>query len=290
MKVKKGIILSGGKGTRLYPATLSTSKQLLPIYDKPLIYYSISVLMLANIREILIITTPHDLNKYQKLLRNGSQWGIKINYSVQEEPKGLAQALIIGEKFLNKEPCALILGDNIFYGNDLTEIILDASKQTNKKSVIFAYYVKDPKRYGIVEFDRNFNAKTIKEKPRFPKSNYAVTGLYFYDKNASSYAKKIKPSKRGELEITDLNNVYLRNKNLKVKVLSRGIAWFDTGTPDAMLDATNYIYNIEKRQGLKISCPEEIAFNKKWISKKDLYKLIKSYASSDYIKYLKKII
>ena len=290
MKVKKGIILSGGKGTRLYPATLSTSKQLLPIYDKPLIYYSISVLMLANIREILIITTPHDLNKYQKLLRNGSQWGIKISYSVQEEPKGLAQALIIGEKFLNKEPCALILGDNIFYGNDLTEIILDASKQTNKKSVIFAYYVKDPKRYGIVEFDRNFNAKTIKEKPRFPKSNYAVTGLYFYDKNASSYAKKIKPSKRGELEITDLNNVYLRNKNLKVKVLSRGIAWFDTGTPDAMLDATNYIYNIEKRQGLKISCPEEIAFNKKWITKKDLYKLITSYASSDYIKYLKKII
>ncbi len=290
MKVKKGIILSGGKGTRLYPATLSTSKQLLPIYDKPLIYYSISVLMLANIREILIITTPYDLKKYKKLLKNGSQWGLKISYAIQKQPKGLAQALIIGEKFLKKEPCALILGDNIFYGNDLTEILMDASKQTDKKSVIFAYYVKDPRRYGIVEFDKNLNAKTIKEKPKFPKSNYAITGLYFYDKEAPSFAKKIKMSKRGELEITDLNNIYLKNKNLKVKILSRGIAWFDTGTPDAMLDASNYIYNIEKRQGLKISCPEEIAYNKRWISKKNLNKLIKLYSSSDYINYLKQIL
>ena len=213
MKLKKGIILSGGKGTRLYPATLSTSKQLLPIYDKPLIYYSISVLMLANIREILIITTPDDLNKYKRLLNNGSQWGIKIKYSVQKKPKGLAQALIIGEKFLNKEPCALILGDNIFYGNDLTEILLNAAKQTGENSTIFAYYVKDPSRYGIVEFDYKFNAKNIKEKPKSSKSNYAVTGLYFYDKNASTYAKKIKPSRRGELEITDLNKVYLKKKN-----------------------------------------------------------------------------
>jgi len=290
MRLKKGIILSGGKGTRLYPATLSTSKQLLPIYDKPLIYYSISVLMLANIREILIITTPEDLNKYQRLLLNGSQWGIKIKYEVQQKPKGLAQALIIGEKFLNNHPCALILGDNIFYGNDLSEILLEAAMQSKKKSTIFAYYVKDPKRYGIVEFDKKLNAKSIKEKPQSPKSNYAVTGLYFYDKNASYFAKKIKPSKRGELEITDLNNMYLKNKNLKVKILSRGIAWFDTGTPDSMLDASNYIYNIEKRQGLKICCPEEIAYNKNWITKKQIVKLIKLYTSSDYIKYLKKII
>ncbi len=290
MKLKKGIILSGGKGTRLYPATLSTSKQLLPIYDKPLIYYSISLLMLADIRQILIITTPEDLNKYKRLLNNGSQWGIKITYEVQEKPKGLAQALIIGEKFLNKEPCALVLGDNIFYGNDLIEILLNAAKQADKHSTIFAYNVKDPTRYGIVEFDKKFSVKNIKEKPKFPKSSYAVTGLYFYDKKASFYAKKIKPSKRGELEITDLNNIYLRKKKLKVKILSRGIAWFDTGTPDSMLDASNYIYNIEKRQGLKISCPEEIAYNKKWISYKKLNKLIRSYASSDYIKYLKKII
>ncbi len=290
MKLKKGIILSGGKGTRLYPATLSTSKQLLPIYDKPLIYYSISLLMLADIRQILIITTPEDLNKYKRLLNNGSHWGIKITYEVQEKPKGLAQALIIGEKFLNKEPCALVLGDNIFYGNDLIEILLNAAKQADKHSTIFAYNVKDPTRYGIVEFDKKFSAKNIKEKPKFPKSSYAVTGLYFYDKNASFYAKKIKPSKRGELEITDLNNIYLKKKKLKVKILSRGIAWFDTGTPDSMLDASNYIYNIEKRQGLKISCPEEIAYNKKWISYKKLNKLIRSYASSDYIKYLKKII
>ena len=246
--------------------------------------------MLANIRQILIITTPEDLNKYKRLLNNGSQWGIKITYEVQEKPKGLAQALIIGEKFLNKEPCALVLGDNIFYGNDLIEILLNAAKQADKHSTIFAYNVKDPTRYGIVEFDKKFSAKNIKEKPKFPKSSYAVTGLYFYDKNASVYAKKIKPSKRGELEITDLNNIYLKKKKLKVKILSRGIAWFDTGTPDSMLDASNYIYNIEKRQGLKISCPEEIAYNKKWISYKKLNKLISSYASSDYIKYLKKII
>ena len=290
MKLKKGIILSGGKGTRLYPATLSTSKQLLPIYDKPLIYYSISLLMLADIRQIIIITTPEDLNKYKRLLNNGTQWGIKITYEVQEKPKGLAQALIIGEKFLNKEPCALVLGDNIFYGNDLIEILLNAAKQADKHSTIFAYNVKDPTRYGIVEFDKKFSVKNIKEKPKFPKSSYAVTGLYFYDKKASFYAKKIKPSKRGELEITDLNNIYLKKKKLKVKILSRGIAWFDTGTPDSMLDASNYIYNIEKRQGLKISCPEEIAYNKKWISYKKLNKLIRSYASSDYIKYLKKII
>lgn len=290
MILKKGIILSGGKGTRLYPVTSSTSKQLLPIYDKPLIYYSISVLMLANIREILLITTPEDLTKYKKLLKNGSQWGLKISYSIQEKPKGLAQALIIGEKFINKDPCALILGDNIFYGNDFTEILNDAAKQTTKYSTIFAYYVKDPKRYGIVEFDKKFNVKNIKEKPTNPKSNYAVTGLYFYDKNASRYAKRIKPSKRGELEITDLNNIYLKNHKLKVKILSRGIAWFDTGTPDSMLDASNYIYNIEKRQGLKISCPEEIAYNKKWISKSHLNKLFNSYTSSDYIKYLKRIV
>ena len=239
---------------------------------------------------ILIITTPEDLNKYKRLLNNGTQWGIKITYEVQEKPKGLAQALIIGEKFLNKEPCALVLGDNIFYGNDLIEILLNAAKQADKHSTIFAYNVKDPTRYGIVEFDKKFSVKNIKEKPKFPKSSYAVTGLYFYDKKASFYAKKIKPSKRGELEITDLNNIYLKKKKLKVKILSRGIAWFDTGTPDSMLDASNYIYNIEKRQGLKISCPEEIAYNKKWISYKKLNKLIRSYASSDYIKYLKKII
>ena len=288
--IKKGIILSGGLGTRMSPITKAVNKQLLPIYDKPLIYYSISVLMLANIREILIITTPEDLNKYQRLLLDGSQWGIKIKYEVQQKPKGLAQALIIGEKFLNNHPCALILGDNIFYGNDLSEILLEAAMQTKKKSTIFAYYVKDPKRYGIVEFDKKLNVKSIKEKPQSPKSNYAVTGLYFYDKNASYFAKKIKPSKRGELEITDLNNIYLKNKNLKVKILSRGIAWFDTGTPDSMLDASNYIYNIEKRQGLKISCPEEIAYNKNWITKKQIVKLIRLYTSSDYIKYLKKII
>jgi glucose-1-phosphate thymidylyltransferase len=290
MPIKKGIILSGGNGTRLYPATHVISKQLLPIYDKPLIYYSISVLMLANIKDILIITNPHNIDSYKSLLKDGSQWGIKIKYQKQEKPNGLAEALILGENFLCNQPCALILGDNIFYGNDLSKILINASKTIENKSTIFAYNVKDPQRYGIVNFNKKLEAISIEEKPNKPKSSFAVTGLYFFDKYASSYAKTIKPSKRGELEITDLNNIYLNKKKLRVQILSRGIAWFDTGTPDSLLDASNYISNLEKRQGLKVSCPEEIAFNKKWIEKKEIQSLTKLYPSSDYIKYLRKLI
>ena len=288
-KKRKGIILSGGLGTRLFPSTLVTSKQLIPIYDKPMIYYPLSILMLAEIRDILLIVTPRDLVQFKNLLGDGKKWGIKISYIVQKKPKGLADALIISKKFLNGSPSVLILGDNIFYGSDLEKILIDHSIQDNSGATIFAYHVNNPKDYGIVSFDNKNNVKDIIEKPKKPKSNYAVTGLYFYDENASEYASKLKPSKRGELEITDLNKIYLKKKSLKVVRLGRGNAWLDTGMHENIMEAGNFIYNIEKRQGLKICCPEEIAYRKKWISKEKLLRIIKPLLKNDYGYYLKNL-
>jgi len=288
-KNRKGIILSGGSGTRLFPSTLVISKQLLPIYDKPMIYYSLSVLMLAGIRDILIIVTPKDLNLFKNLLGNGKDWGIKLNYIVQEKPNGIAQALILSEKFLNGSPSLLILGDNIFYGSELEKILTSLSKKKTKGATIFAYHVNNPKDYGVISFDNKNNVKEIIEKPNNPKSNYVVTGLYFYDNNASKFAKRLIPSKRGELEITDLNKKYLSSNTLKVVRLGRGNAWLDTGSHETLLEANNFIYNIEKRQGLKICCPEEIAYRKGWISKKKLNEIVKPFLKNAYGKYLKNI-
>jgi glucose-1-phosphate thymidylyltransferase len=287
---RKGIILSGGLGTRLFPSTLVTSKQLIPIYDKPMIYYPLSILMLAEIRDILMIVTPRDLLQFKNLLGDGKKWGIKISYIVQKKPKGLADALIISEKFLSGSPSVLILGDNIFYGSDLESVLLNSSKENNIGATIFAYHVNNPSDYGIVNFGTKGNILNITEKPKIPKSNYAVTGLYFYDGDASKYAKKLKPSKRNELEITDLNNIYLKKNILNVIKLGRGNAWLDTGMHENIMEASNFIYNIEKRQGLKICCPEEIAFKKKWISKTKLMKIIKPLLKNDYGKYLKNLI
>ncbi len=256
----KGIVLAAGSGTRLYPSTIAITKQLLPVYDKPMVYYPISVLMLAGIRDILIISTPCDINNFKKLLGDGSQFGVKFTYKIQNSPDGIAQALIIGEDFIKNEPCALILGDNIFYGPGFTGALKDATKNAKKGyATIFAHQVKTPERFGIVEFDKKNNIKKITEKPVRPKTNYAVTGLYFYDKNASKYAKTLKPSKRGELEITDLNNIYLNKGILKAEILGRGFTWLDTGLPKALLDAGEYIRTIEENQGIKIACLEEIA-------------------------------
>jgi len=288
-KKRKGIILSGGLGTRLFPSTLVTSKQLLPIYDKPMIYYPLSILMLAEIKDILMIVTSRDLLQFKKLLGNGRQWGIRINYVVQKKPKGLADALIISKKFLNGSPSVLILGDNIFYGSDLEKTLINHTLQDSSGATIFAYHVNNPKDYGVVNFDSKDNVKEIVEKPKKPKSNYAITGLYFYDENASKYAKQLKPSNRGELEITDLNRIYLKKKLLKVVKLGRGNAWLDTGMHENIMEASNFIYNIEKRQGLKICCPEEIAYKKKWISKQKLIKIIKPLMKNDYGKYLKNL-
>lgn len=283
----KGIILAGGRATRLYPITKSICKQLLPIYDKPMVYYPLSVLMLAGIRDILIISTPIDLPNFRNLFQDGHQLGLKISYAEQKEPKGIAQAFLVGEKFIGSDPVCLVLGDNIFYGDRLTVLLKEAAK-TKTGATVFAYNVSDPERYGIVAFDKNFQATSIEEKPVKPKSNFAVTGLYFYDADVVSFAKKLKPSKRGELEITDINRIYLKNKKLKVKVLNRGFAWLDTGTYTSLTDASIFIKTIEDRQGLKIGCIEEVAYHQGWISKKHLLGLADEIPTT-YGQYLRKI-
>ena len=283
--ITKGIILAGGSGTRLYPLTKIISKQLMPIYDKPMIYYPLSTLMLAGIKDILVITTPRDSESFQALLGDGAQWGINISYKVQPSPDGLAQAFIIGEEFINGEGCALILGDNIFYGHDVSKLVKIAT-QKDDGATVFAYYVKDPERYGIIEFDKNRKAISLEEKPEKPKSNFAVTGLYFYDKNVVEYAKSIKPSARGELEITDLNKIYLEKGNLNVETLGRGYAWLDTGTHESLLQAASFVETVQDRQGLKIACPEEIAYNLGYINKEQLKELAKPLAKNEYGQYL----
>ncbi len=285
----KGIILAGGSGTRLYPITISVSKQLLPVYDKPMIYYPLSVLMLAGIREILIISTPHDLPKFKDLLKDGSQWGVDFSYAEQAEPNGLAEAFIIGEDFIENDSVCLILGDNIFYGHDLKIKVQNASKMQNGATV-FGYYVTDPERYGVAEFDANMNVVSIEEKPKYPKSNYAVTGLYFYDNEVVNIAKNIQPSDRGELEITDVNKEYLKQGKLKMQILGRGYAWLDTGTHDSLVDAGNYIATIEKRQGLKIACLEEVAYHMGFIDKAQFKEITKTLIKSEYGKYLQRIL
>jgi len=282
---RKGIILAGGSGTRLYPMTMALSKQLMPVYDKPMIYYPLSTLMQAGISDILLITTPSDAAVFEQLLGDGSQFGISLSYAVQPKPEGLAQALIIADDFLDGHPCALILGDNLFHGSQLGQALKTASAQ-DKGATIFAFHVKDPQRYGVVEFGAEGQAVCIEEKPESPKSNYAVTGLYFYDERASEYAKTIAPSPRGELEITDLNKVYLDRGTLSVARLDRGMAWLDTGTPASMMQAAQYVQVIEERQGLRISCPEEAAFRNGWISRAALEKLALPLAKSGYGKYL----
>ncbi len=281
----KGIILAGGSGTRLYPITKSISKQIIPVYDKPMIYYPLSVLMLAGIKEILIISTPKDLPLYRELLGDGSQLGIELSYAEQPSPDGLAQAFLIGEKFLGNSPACLILGDNIFYGHGFGRTLVETSK-ISSGAVVFGYYVTDPERYGVAEFDEKGNVLSLEEKPLQPKSNYAVTGLYFYDNTVVEKAKSLKPSPRGELEITDLNKLYLNEGSLHVKLMGRGMAWLDTGTQESLLQASNYIYTIEKRQGLKISCIEEIAFKRGFIDKSQLLKLAKELGKSQYGEYL----
>ncbi len=284
----KGIILAGGSGTRLYPLTMVTSKQLLPVYDKPMIYYPMSVLMMAGIRDILIISTPNDLPNFERLFGDGSSLGINLSYKVQPSPDGLAQAFILGEEFIDGDPCAMVLGDNIFYGDGLGKHLKEAAARQDGATV-FGYYVNDPERFGIVEFDGNGKAISIEEKPEHPKSNYCVTGLYFYDKNVCEYAKSIKPSARGELEITDLNRIYLEKGNLNVVTLGRGYAWLDTGTMDALSEATEFIKVVENRQGIQISAIEEIAYRNKWITKEQLLEHAARYGKSPYGAHLKQV-
>lgn len=287
--IKKGIILAGGSGTRLYPLTKVISKQLMPVYDKPMVYYPLSVLMLAGIRDILVITTPRDYHNFVDLLGDGSQWGLHISYKVQEEPEGLAQALIIGEDFIAGDSCALILGDNIFYGYGLSGM-LQRAVQKKSGATVFAYYVNDPERYGVVDFDDEHHAVKLEEKPIHPTSHFAVTGLYFYDESAVDKAKSLKPSARGELEITDLNKLYLKEGTLTVETMSRGYAWLDTGTHESLLQAAAFVETIQERQGLKICCPEEIAYNLGYIDKADLLKLAEPLMKNEYGKYLMKVM
>ncbi|MDA9716358.1 glucose-1-phosphate thymidylyltransferase RfbA [Candidatus Marinimicrobia bacterium] len=286
---RKGIILAGGSGTRLYPVTISTSKQLLPVYDKPMIYYPLSILMLSNIRKVLIISTPDDIEKYEQLLGDGQQFGLEISYEIQPNPGGLAQAFLIGEDFIGDDNVTLILGDNIFYGKDLSKSLENVAQQ-NDGATVFSYHVVDPERFGVVEFDSKGQALSIEEKPKNPKSNFAVTGLYFYDNEVINISKSIKPSDRGELEISDVNKVYLENKKLNVEALARGITWLDSGTHDSLIEASQFIQTIEKRQGLKVACLEEIAYNKKWISKNSLMKSVENLGKTEYADYLQKIL
>tara|TARA_B110000238_G_scaffold199886_1_gene248208 strand:+ start:997 stop:1875 length:879 start_codon:yes stop_codon:yes gene_type:complete len=285
---RKGIILAGGTGSRLYPLTKVISKQLLPVFDKPMIYYPLATLMIAGIREILLISTPKDISQYQALLGDGHIWGVDISYQIQPSPDGLAQAFILAENFIGDDFSALILGDNIFHGNDMSNLLLNASNKNN--ATIFAYHVSDPERYGVVEFNNNQKAISIEEKPKIPKSNYAVTGLYFYDHKVVEFAKSLKPSQRGELEITDLNKIYMNEDRLNVEVLNRGFAWLDSGTHESLLEANQYIATVEKRQGQKIACIEEISFRKGWITKENLFSLAEEKYNNNYRKYLKGLL